>query len=181
MKQNGPRTRKEGMTMTVEIERETAVSLDFDYEALIRQVIEAALDYEKCPYEVEVDVVLTDNAAIKETNRTMRGIDRPTDVLSFPMNEFPAPGDFSLIEEDEDAFNPDTGELMLGDIMISLDKVMEQAQSYGHSPKRELAFLCAHSMLHLMGYDHETEEESREMERRQEEILQLLGITREQG
>ena len=101
-------------------------------------------------------------------NLEQRGIDRPTDVLSFPMIEYDAPGDFSVIDEETgDAFTPETGELMLGDIVISKEKVLSQAEEYGHSPKREYAFLIAHSMLHLFGYDHMEEEERAEMEAHQ--------------
>ena len=90
------------------------------------------------------------------------------------------PGDFSFLEEDsEDCFDPDPGELLLGDIVISADKVAAQAEEYGHSRRREYAFLIAHSMLHLMGYDHMTPEDAAEMERLQEEILQQLGISRQ--
>lgn len=96
------------------------------------------------------------------------------------MADYPVPGDFSDIEErDPDAFHPETGELMFGDIIISMDKVKEQAKAYGHSNTRELAFLVAHSMLHLMGYDHMVEEERIVMERKQEEILKSCGYIRE--
>ena len=101
-------------------------------------------------------------------NLEHRGIDRATDVLSFPMLEFDHPGDFSIIDEETaDVFDPESGELMLGDIVISVDKVLEQAQEYGHSPKREYAFLIAHSMLHLCGYDHMDDEERKVMEEKQ--------------
>lgn len=151
-----------------------------DYETVIKNVIEAALDYEKCPYEAQVYVLLTDNEEIHEINKEHRQIDRPTDVLSFPMADYPVPGDFSDIEErDPDAFHPETGELILGDIIISMDKVKEQAKAYGHSNTRELAFLVAHSMLHLMGYDHMVDEERKVMEAKQEEILKNCGYIRE--
>ena len=95
------------------------------------------------------------------------------------MHDYPVPADFSQIEEtDPDAFHPDTGELMLGDIIISMDKVREQSESYGHSLIRELAFLTAHSMLHLMGYDHMEDEERQVMEAKQEEILNLCDYRR---
>lgn len=97
-------------------------------------------------------------AQIHEMNLEQRGIDRPTDVLSFPMIEYEEPGDFSVIDEESaEAFNPESGELMLGDIVISKEKVLSQAEEYGHLPKREYAFLIAHSMLHLFGYDHMVE------------------------
>lgn len=164
--------------MTIQLENEVNATFDFDYEALIKEVVEAALDYEQCPYEAEVEVVITDNEGIQAVNKEFRNLDKPTDVLSFPMVEYETPSDFDPLEESDCYFNPETGELLLGDIMISVDKVREQATSYGHSQKRELAFLVAHSMLHLCGYDHMEEEERQVMEQKQEEILKQLGITR---
>ena len=107
-----------------------------------------------------------------------RNIDKETDVLAFPMADYKTPADFDILEEMDDVFNPDTGEYMMGDIMISVDKVREQAEAYGHSEKRELCFLVAHSMLHLMGYDHMTPEDAACMEKKQEAILTKLGYTR---
>lgn len=166
--------------MTVNIENEYLCEISIDYLHIIHEVVEAAIEYVKCPYEVEVNVLLTDNEGIQEINREQRKIDRPTDVLSFPMVEFSEPEEFQLVEEHpEDYFNQDTGELLLGDIVISVDKVYEQAQEFGHSAERELAFLVAHSMLHLSGYDHEEEAERLVMENKQEEILQQKGYTRD--
>ena len=137
------------------------------------------MDYEECPYEAEVSVLLTDNDRIHELNREFRGIDRPTDVLSFPMCDYDTPGDFDWLgEHGDDCFHPESGELLLGDIVISVEKVREQAEAYGHSEKRELAFLVAHSMLHLFGYDHMEDEERKIMEAKQEEILKLKGYIR---
>ena len=165
--------------MTIEIEYEAEKKLDLPYEKIIRDVIEEAMDYEGCPYEAEVSVVLTDNPSIQEINRDYRQIDRPTDVLSFPMVDYERPADFCGLEEQaEDYFNPETGELMLGHIIVSVDKVEEQAEKYGHSQARELAFLVAHSMLHLFGYDHMEEEERLVMERKQAEILERRGYRR---
>lgn len=165
--------------MTVTVEYEAEKKLDLPWEAIIKEIVEASLDYEKCPYEAEVSVILTDNKAIREINREQRGIDSPTDVLSFPLVDYERPSDFDHVEDAvEDYFNPETGELMLGDIVISVDKVEEQAEKYGHSQKRELAFLVAHSMLHLCGYDHMEDEERLEMEQRQREILETRGYTR---
>ena len=165
--------------MTINIDCETEDKLELPYEEIIRNVVLSSLEYENCPYEAEVNVVLTDNEEIHKLNLEYRGIDRPTDVLSFPMLEYDTPSDFSHVEEDyEDCFNPETGELMLGDIILSVDKVREQAESYGHSETRELAFLVAHSMLHLCGYDHMGDGEREEMERRQHEILELGGYRR---
>ena len=165
--------------MTVEIEYEAKRRLELPYETIINDVIEEAMDYEDCPYEAEVSVTLTDNEAIREINREHRGIDSPTDVLSFPMVDYERPADFDGLEDRaEDYFNPETGELMLGDIIVSVDKVEEQAEKYGHSQARELAFLVAHSMLHLFGYDHMEEEERLVMERKQAEILERRGYRR---
>lgn len=165
--------------MTIIMEEETTVSFDFDHKALAAEVIEAACDEEHFPYEAEVNLLLVDNDTIHQINLEHRQIDRPTDVLSFPMLEYETPGDFSHFEESiEDNFNPETGEILLGDIVISVEKVKEQAASYGHSEKREYAFLILHSMLHLFGYDHVTDEEQENMEKRQRTILDILGITR---
>lgn len=165
--------------MTFYIEHEVEKDLGFDMDALIEQVINAVLDYENCPYEVEVNVILTDNAAIQEINREQRQIDAPTDVLSFPMVFYTNPSDFERIEEEqEDCFHPETGELMLGDIIVSLDRVISQANEYGHSTQRELGFLVAHSMLHLCGYDHMEEEERHVMEEKQREIMDLVNLKR---
>jgi probable rRNA maturation factor len=165
--------------MTVQIEYEAEEKFLFDYEALLRRVIQGACDYVECPYEAEVNVVITDNEGIREVNRECRGIDAPTDVLSFPMLEYERAGDFEfLLEEPAEDFNPDTGELLLGDIMINYDRVVSQAESYGHSVERELAFLTAHSMFHLFGYDHMEEDERLLMEEKQEKLMQVLGIFR---
>jgi probable rRNA maturation factor len=165
--------------MTFCVENETDRELPFDAEDVAGKVINETLEYENCPYEVTVDVLLTDNDGIHAMNNEFRGIDRPTDVLSFPNVDYEAPSDFSGIEEaSEDYFDPESGELCLGDIVISVDKVYEQSEEYGHSPMREYAFLIAHSMLHLLGYDHMEPDEAKVMERKQEEILSRLGITR---
>ncbi|MCR5834981.1 MAG: rRNA maturation RNase YbeY [Lachnospiraceae bacterium] len=165
--------------MTVFIEKEYDIEFPFDKRQVIEDVVNEAVSYVDCPYEVEVCVTLTDNENIRELNAEQREIDRPTDVLSFPMLEYETPADFKGVEDDFSNFNPDSGELILGDIVISLDKVVSQAEDYNHSTKRELAFLVAHSMLHLFGYDHMEEDERVIMEQKQEEILERLGITRE--
>ena len=165
--------------MLINIENEYPGLLIPDQDQVIENVILAALDYEQCPYECQVQVLLTGKDRIHEMNREYRDIDRETDVLSFPASEYPVPGDFSDIEErDPMAFHPETGELILGDIVISMDRVKEQARDYGHSQKRELAFLAAHSMFHLMGYDHMDDEERLIMEEKQEKLLESLGILR---
>lgn len=166
--------------MTILLENECDIDLGIDYEAIAQRVIEAALEYVHCQYECEVNIVLTDNEGIQSVNQQMRQINAPTDVLSFPMIDFEKEADFSIVETDEASyFNTATGELLLGDIMISLERVQEQATLYNHSVVREYAFLLAHSMLHLSGYDHMVEEERIRMEQMQEEILQSIGYTRD--
>lgn len=172
------RIKNRGVVLSVLIEKEVDVSFDFDYEDLIKSVIDKSLDYIKCPYETELSITLTDNEGIHKINNEFRKIDRPTDVLSFPMIEYDVPGEYDFLEEYDDAFNPETGELVLGDIVISVEKVKEQANEYGHTEFRELAFLIAHSMLHLFGFDHMESEEMKIMEKKQEEILEELKITR---
>ncbi len=157
--------------MTVTIETEVEASFPFDHEKLARKVVAAALAHEGFPYEAEVGLLLVSPEAIQAMNREHRQIDRPTDVLSFPMAAYGSPGDFEALELDGDNFNPDTGEAMLGDIVLNVEQVGEQARQYGHSEEREYAFLILHSMLHLFGYDHETEEEAAQMEKKQKEVL----------
>lgn len=164
--------------MTLYFENEGNIQLDLPLEALAEKVVDAVLDDAECPYEAEVSLLLTSNEEIHKMNREFRQIDRPTDVLSFPMTDYPAPADFSFLEEAEDCFNPETGELMLGDIVISKEKVLSQASDYGHSIKREYAFLIAHSVLHLIGYDHIDEEDRILMEEKQKQILTDLQIIR---
>ena len=165
--------------MTLIIEEETEVFFTFDYQTVAEEVIQAAIDAENFPFEAEISLLMVSVEEIQEINCAHRQIDAPTDVLSFPMIDYQIPSDFSHLEDDsEDYFNPETGELLLGDIVISVEKVIEQAQKYGHSRERELAFLVAHSMLHLFGYDHIKESEREKMEKKQEEILKILGIER---
>lgn len=166
--------------MTSYVENETDVDFGFDVKEILDAVMAQVLSLESCPYEAQVNLLITDDQGIHEFNRQYRQVDSPTDVLSFPMIAFEKEADFSVAEEDEaDYFDPESGELLLGDIIISADKVKEQAGKYGHSIKREFAFLIAHSMLHLCGYDHMVEEEAHVMEQKQEEVLSILGITRD--
>lgn len=151
-----------------------------DCEEVLRTVFEKACDYVRCPYECSVNMLLTDDTAIHSMNSEFRGIDRATDVLSFPMVDYAEAGNFDGLEDhQEEYFEPDSGELLLGDIVISVERAIAQAEEYGHSLKREMAFLTAHSMLHLFGYDHEMDAEREEMERMQEEILAELDIRRD--
>lgn len=168
--------------MTINIEYEVENPFSFDADKIITDVINEAMDYENCPYEAIVEVTITDNETIHKINKEFREVDRPTDVLSFPAVEYEQAGNFEFLEDESlecDYFDPESGELVLGDIVLSVDKIREQATEYNHSQKRELAFLVAHSMLHLFGYDHMTEDEAKVMESKQEDILNNLGITRE--
>ncbi len=164
--------------MRIYLENEEGPELDLNYTEIANLVTEGVLDYENCPYESQVELLLTNNDEIQRINNEFRGIDRPTDVLSFPMIEYESPADFSSLEEDDSNFDPETGELILGNIVISKEKVLAQAEEYGHSVKREFAFLIAHSMLHLLGYDHMEEDERLVMEEKQRSILANLGIER---
>lgn len=165
--------------MTINIICEVKVPFAFHYKKLAEKVIVAAMDEEDFPYEAEVNLTLVDNSRIQEINADFRQIDRATDVLSFPLIDYEKPGDFSVIEDaGDEVINPDTEEVMLGDIVISVDKVLEQANEYGHSVKREYAFLIVHSMLHLFGYDHMEQKEAEVMEQHQTSILDKLEIYR---
>lgn len=166
--------------MTFYVENENRYEFSFSIDALFEQVATAVLDTEHCPYEASVNLVITDNQGIREFNRQYREIDRETDVLSFPGVDYDAPSDFSGVESAvSDYFDPETGELMLGDMIISYEKAKEQSEQFGHSFRREIAFLIAHSMLHLCGYDHLSPEDAVLMEEKQEMILEQLGITRD--
>ena len=149
--------------------------------ALAKKVIEHILQKEGCPFDCEVNLTLTDNDGIQAVNKEFRDMDKPTDVLSFPNCDFDTPGEFSQFRDEDvyfDCFNPENDFFVLGDIMISRDKMLAQAEEYGHGVTREYAFLIAHSVLHLIGYDHMVEEEAKHMEAKQNEYLNDLGITR---
>ena len=143
--------------------------------ALIRKVIRTALAAEGMEPACEVNVNLTDDSGIHEINREMRDVDRPTDVLSFPVFDL-TPGELP----DELDADPGTGLIPLGDMVISMERVAAQAKEFGHSNRRELCYLVVHSTLHLLGYDHLDEgEQKKQMREREEAILAELGITRE--
>ncbi len=145
----------------------------------IKAVINQCLEEEKVPYEVEISLSIVDLETIQEINREHRQIDRVTDVLSFPQID---PETIGYINWDKldltSCINYDTEEVMLGDIIICVDKAKEQAESYGHSLEREVCFLVAHSMFHLLGYDHMTEDDEKNMAKKQEDVLQCLSILR---
>ena len=154
----------------IDPEVETAPEL----EEALRRAVEGALAAEGVDVPCVVEVCLTDDEGIHQTNLDMRGVDAPTDVLSFPMFEL-EPGEKPRAEWAD----PDTDKVLLGDMMISLERAKVQAAEYGHSNRRELAYLVVHSVLHLLGYDHLDEgPQKRQMRAREEAILGELGITR---
>lgn len=166
--------------MNIEVNYESEDKLEIPYEEIIEKVALEAMRYENCPYEAEINILLADNEKIRSLNSQFRYIDNTTDVLSFPMVDFRSGGDFSCLEDElsDMYFHPGTGDLLLGDIAISVQKVRSQAEAYGHSLERELGFLVAHSMFHLMGYDHVDDREREIMESKQKEVLERLGILR---
>lgn len=172
-------TDKRESSVTILLENEGGFAFPFDGLNVAKQVAQKVLELEQCPYEAEINLVLTGDEEIRKANRDFRQIDKETDVLSFPMVEFTKPVSYDILENGFGIyFNPDSGALMLGDIMISVPRAKEQAAQYGHELKREYAFLIAHSILHLLGYDHMSEAEAGVMEKKQETVLQDLKITR---
>lgn len=154
---------------------------EFSSEAagLIRKAIDAALKFEGFKYNYEISIVITDNAGIRIMNNRFRNIDRETDVLSFPMIEFHNEDlENHHYDISDEEINPETGDVMLGDIVISIEKAYEQAEEYGHSFERELAFLTVHSTLHLLGYDHMITEDELVMRKKQEKILSDINLSR---
>ncbi len=165
--------------MTFCVEDRSSFSLGLDYEEIFERVASKVLELEGCPYEAEVSLSLVDASEIRDLNNQYRGVDAVTDVLSFPGMELPFPADFSRAEEDyPDCFNPESGEIVLGDIVICPERAAAQAEEYGHSREREYAFLIAHSMLHLLGFDHMEEAQEERMVREQKRCLDSLGIGR---
>ncbi len=141
-------------------------TVTYSLKLLLRHAVLATLAYEGFENPAELSITFTDNDGIQRLNCDFRGIDAPTDVLSFPLTDY-----------EETALPIDDPELCLGDIVISLERAEAQAKEFGHSFEREVAFLCVHSMLHLLGYDHETsEEDDADMRRRQSEILEGMGL-----
>ncbi|RYL91580.1 rRNA maturation RNase YbeY [Sporolactobacillus sp. THM7-4] len=157
------------MTMTIDMHDETG-EIDNQLEQWVIRLIDHAADTLELKGETECSLTFTGNSRIQEINREYRGIDRPTDVISFALEE---------VQEGEVPIIPDEEEpRVLGDIIVSIDKAHEQAESYGHSFERELGFLIVHGLLHLLGYDHTTDEEKEEMFGLQEQILSSFGLKR---
>ena len=160
-------------TIWIEAEREEDLAA---CEELLRRAIAAALEEEGVTVPCEISVLLTDEAGIQAINRDQRGVDQPTDVLSFPMFDL-VPGEPPAEESAET--DPETGLFPLGDMAISLPRARAQAEEYGHPLSRELAYLAVHSVLHLLGYDHLDEgEEKRRMRAHEEAVMDRLGLAR---
>ena len=153
--------------MTLLIDNRTNFELTDEIKETLEKVCLKSLQYEEFNEDCEISLSIVTNDEIHDINKQFRNIDSPTDVLSFPQLTF---------EKGEEADVNENGEIVLGDIIISIDRAKEQAEESGHSLKRELAFLSVHSMLHLMGYDHMVPEEEEDMFRRQKEILIEAGI-----
>jgi len=158
--------------------RQDKIQLTDDIISLMKACIKKTMEIEGIQIPVLVGVVLVDNAQIRKINLEFRGVDKETDVLSFPMLEIKSGEDSLSIEHFPDDIDPETHALMLGDIVISLEKANEQAVDYGHGFSREVGFLATHSMLHLLGYDHMEPEDERTMREKEEAVLTALNLTR---
>lgn len=162
------------MKVYIEFESDLGQDKAIHWIDFIKKCCQATLEQENFPYDAELSVTFTDNNEIRMLNREYRGKDKVTDVLSFPLTEY----DENRVGEY--CFNPDRNAALLGDIVISLEKAEQQANEYEHSLNREIGFLIVHSVLHLLGYDHETSDEDEiYMNEKQEAVLHSLGITRD--
>lgn len=159
--------------VNVIIEYDTDPIEGIDLEDIVKKCAEKAFELENVGFDTEISVTLTDNEEIRRINAEYRNVDRETDVLSFPQFDFETP---SLFDEDE--LFLDEGAVMLGDIVLSKNKIYEQAEEYGHGTLRETAYLTVHSLMHLLGYDHMEDGEKAVMRRHEEAVLDALGYTR---
>lgn len=162
------------MRLTVYYENEQSTyPVTYKLKMLIRRAIQETLAYEQYENDAEVSVTLTDGEGIQDLNLRFRGIDAPTDVLSFPLFDFEGETDEPPVDDIQN---------MLGDIVLNLERTQAQAEEFGHSFEREAAFLTVHSMLHLLGYDHETgEEDEADMRARQRDVMERMGLTVQQS
>ena len=151
--------------MEILIDNSTDFIISDEYMRMIENIIRESLSTENFTENIEVSISLVDNKEIHELNKKFRNMDKPTDVLSFPLLDFSEEVNFSNF-------------IVLGDIVVSVERVREQAKEYGHSFEREFGFMLAHSMLHLLGYDHETEEDEKQMFAKQDAILNAVNLFR---
>lgn len=166
----------------VNIENNTKKELNFNIDTLTKKVIKSVLLIEKVDLDVSVNVTIDNSSKVRNINKKERGIDKTTDVLSFPNIEFKKPANFKPYinknEIDVSIIDLTNKTIYLGDILINIDKVLSQSKMYGHSIKREYAFLLTHSMLHLLGYDHMNEKDEKKMFKKQDNILETININR---
>ena len=163
------------MTIVID-DQQKSIPFDEELVRLLERAVAVGLENTGGPRDVQVSVLLVDDEAILAMNQEYRNVDRSTDVLSFPMLEYRDDGiDDEQLVHDTD---PETGEVMLGDIVISLETALRQAGEYGHGIRREVAFLAVHGLMHLRGYDHDDEDDRRLMRDKEEEIMGLLGLLR---
>ena len=155
--------------MTLLCDNRTDITVDEDIMHNAERAAYMTLVYDEFDTECEVSLSFVTDEEIREINRNFRGIDKATDVLSFPQIDY---------DNDDEVMTNEKGEIVLGDIIISLDTAKRQAEEYGHSLNREICFLTVHSMLHLLGYDHMTEEDEKEMFDKQTAVLDMAGIKR---
>ena len=158
--------------MTVWIDNRTAFEWNAFWEEIVKKAVRTSLLYENFEQKCEISVSIVTEEEIQKINKTFRNVDSPTDVLSFPQLTFQE-GEIVQVNEKH--------EIILGDIIISIERAKKQSEEYGHSLEREIAFLTVHSMLHLLGYDHMQKEEEKEMFFKQEQILQQAGFFRKEG
>lgn len=164
--------------MTIWIDNQTENTIFENYENILKDIVKACIKEEKYPENVEVSISIVDNEEIQNLNNEFRNINKSTDVLSFPMLKFEN-NNLGLDDKKiHDSINMDTNEIVLGDIIISIEKAIEQANELGHSLQREVAFLTAHSMFHLMGYDHENILDENIMKQKQENVLTKKNLLR---
>lgn len=163
----------------INFENETEFCPDFDLVKVANDVVDKVLEKENCPYECEVELLITDEETVREINAEYRDIDKTTDVLSFPNVDWDEPANYDCESFNDDYLvSPDSGNIMLGQIVLNDARIISQANDYGHSIMREYAFLITHSMLHLLGYDHMEKDEAAIMEGKQKEYLEELNISR---
>jgi len=161
--------------------RQNKIEVNDEIDNAVKDIVDYTLREEKVNVDYEISIIFVDNSEIRTLNKEFRNIDRETDVLSFPMLDYPKDRVYKEVYDDcsFDVSYLDEGKLVLGDMALSLEKAKEQSEEYGHSFLREVCYLTVHSILHLLGYDHMEEQEKSIMRNREEEILTAFNITRD--
>lgn len=168
------KTDKPSETVVFVENEQSAVDIDSNHFELLKKIVVACLDEEVAYTGCEISILLTDDGTIRQFNKEYRNVDAPTDVISFPLADMKN----GKVISGEGDYNIDEGLLLLGDIVISAETALKQAEQYGHSFERELAFLAAHGVYHLLGYDHMQSDEESIMISKQEAVLEKLGLKR---